>query len=143
LPQKNDQRAIVMINWFHAEETVERLKAYSRWEAPLPPVYVVCNGDTPDGRKLLSEELSGFCEVIFLDENLGFGAANNVGLEKAFNGGALQVVLANADAQMDEVSFAGLFDVFDDVTTGAVFPVGAISPVIVENLFPVSAYGSN
>lgn len=122
-----------MINWFHAEETVACLRAYRRWAEPLPPVYVVCNGDTPDGRKLLSEQLGSFCEVTFLDENLGFGEANNIGLEKAFNGGALHVVLANADARMDEVSFAALFDAFDEATSDSVSPVGAVSPVIVEN----------
>jgi GT2 family glycosyltransferase len=69
-------------------------KLPERWR-----VVVIDNGSTDDGLTILKENYPQF-QVIANEANLGFGAANNIGMSLAIQEGADYVFLLNQDARI-------------------------------------------
>ena len=83
---------------------------------------IVDNGSTDDTVKIIKEE---FPEVILVEsgKNLGFGAANNIGLRKALDDGYGYVYLLNQDAWVFPDTFSKLKKAF------GYGPYGILSPI--------------
>lgn len=88
---------IVVVNWNNYEETAECLESLDALDYPDYRVIVVDNGsDDGSGAQLAADY--GWCEVVFNDENLGFGGGCNSGIRTALEGGVQFVFLLNNDA---------------------------------------------
>lgn len=64
-------------------------------------VFVIDNASTDDTTKIVAEYGSRV-SVVCLPVNVGFGAANNVGIARALSAGAVFVMLLNQDAVLDK-----------------------------------------
>jgi GT2 family glycosyltransferase len=89
---------IVVVNWNGAQLLPGCLSSLARLHRPAQ-VVVVDNGSTDASR----EVVAGFPGVEWLPvgENLGFGAAGNVGIRRALAAGARWIAVANTDVQLE------------------------------------------
>lgn len=91
--------------------------------------FVVDNGSTDGTQEYIR---NNFPEVNFTqsETNLGFGKANNIGIEKAYKDGAEFFYLMNQDAWLYENSMANLLEIYNQ------YPhkneIGIISPIHVD-----------
>lgn len=87
---------------------------------------VVDNGSTDGTQDFIK---GNFPEVKFIqsDENLGFGKANNIGIETAYKNGADFFYLMNQDAWIYEDSVEKLLNVFDNYSKKE--EIGILSPM--------------
>lgn len=87
---------------------------------------VVDNGSTDGTQEFIT---NNFPEVKFVQfaENLGFGKANNLGIEMAYKNGAEFFYLMNQDAWLFEDSIQKLIDVYNSFPTKE--EVGILSPM--------------
>jgi O-antigen biosynthesis protein len=112
--------SVVMVthgNWRLVRRALEAL--FERTD----PVYelIVVDSASPDATpQRLREELEG-AELVFSDENLGFGGASNLGAEKSRG---RYLCFLNSDAMVEPGWLEPLLEVFDDdPTAGAVVPM--------------------
>lgn len=92
--------AIVTVNWNNYEDTADCLSALSKLEYPAYDVVVVDNGSTDGSGERLDADFE-WCEVLFNEENLGFGGGVNTGIAHALDDGAEYVLLLNNDASIE------------------------------------------
>ncbi len=87
----------VVVSWNRREDTVECLESLAR--VPCPDLAIVCvdNGST-DGSQQAVRERFPRVHLIDAGRNLGYSAANNLGIRHALEHGARWVVLVNNDA---------------------------------------------
>lgn len=83
-------------------------------------ILVIDNGSTDGSVEWLQKH---GIEVIANDSNLGFGAANNVGLKKALEEGYSYAYLLNQDAWVEKDTFRKLVSAMDDGRFGILSPV--------------------
>jgi len=96
--------SIVVLTWKSADEIpglVESMDAHLKTEHEL----IFVDNGSDDGSAEVARRLAPHSKVIALDENLGFGAGNNVGVKAASHD---VVVLLNADTIMLDDSLADL-----------------------------------
>jgi len=89
---------IVVVNWNGAHLLGPCLASLSRLERPAH-VVVVDNGSTDGSREVVAA--SPAVEWVALGENVGFAAANNVGMRRALAEGATWVAIVNTDVQLE------------------------------------------
>jgi GT2 family glycosyltransferase len=89
-------------------------------------IIVVDNGSTDGTQDYLK---GNFPEIDFIQssENLGFGKANNLGIEKAYKQGADFFYLMNQDAWIFEDSFQKMLDVYENYPNKE--EIGILSPM--------------
>lgn len=87
---------------------------------------VIDNGSTDGTQEYIK---ANFPEVDFIqsEENLGFGKANNIGIEKAYKEGADFFYLMNQDAWIYEDSIQQLLDVYNTYPDNS--QIGILSPM--------------
>lgn len=88
-----------VITTYNGDVWIEECLNSVKKASPLSPIHIIdnCSSDNTVARcKALG------LEIIELTKNLGFGAANNLGIEKAILSGASHVFLLNQDAYLDE-----------------------------------------
>lgn len=90
-------KILVIIVTYNAMQWAERCFGCLRSSSVVPDVFVVDNGSTDGTQEYLKDN---FSELIFLQskENLGFGKANNLGLQYAMDNEYDYVYLLNQDA---------------------------------------------
>ena len=103
----------VIIVTYNAMKWAE--KCFSSLRKSSVPVHtiVVDNGSNDGTQEFIKTQ---FPEVEFIQsaENLGFGKANNLGIEKAYKNGADFFYLMNQDAWIFENSIQNLLDVYEN-----------------------------
>ena len=103
-------------------------KCFSSLRKSSIPVHtmVVDNGSTDGTQEFIKTH---FPEVEFIQsaENLGFGKANNLGIEKAYKNGADFFYLMNQDAWIFEDSIQNLLDVYENYPKKE--EIGILSPM--------------
>ncbi len=92
---------IVVLNWNGKEDTAECLDSLSQISYPNYAIIVVDNGSTDGSVEFLTERYANI-EIIQNNENIGFGAGNNVGMKRALNMGADYILLLNNDTVVDK-----------------------------------------
>jgi GT2 family glycosyltransferase len=97
-PTIEARTSAVVVAWHHPLETVQSLTSIVAME-PRPEV-VICIAQefTADEVAVLQEFDAPGLVLEFLDENLGFSAAANRGIDAAVDGGADWILLVNNDA---------------------------------------------
>ncbi|SFR34493.1 glycosyltransferase family 2 protein [Halorubrum sodomense] len=88
--------SVIVLNWNNYQDTTKCLESLSNAEYPNLRVTVVDNGSTDQSGKMLKKEHT-WCSYIFNDENLGFAAGTNVGIQNALADGAEYILLLNND----------------------------------------------
>lgn len=115
--------AVVILNWNHADQTVECVRRVQAWGEPSPAVWVVDNASAHDEAKTIADRCAGI-RVIRSPANRGFAGGHNLGMESALQEGAEAVLLLSKDAAISQSHVARLLqDLQDDPTIGAIGPV--------------------
>lgn len=89
-------------------------------------VYVIDNGSTDGTQKFIKEKLPEI-DLTISDKNLGFGKANNLGIEKAYQDGADFFYLMNQDAWLFADTLEKLLDVYESFPNQS--EIGILSPM--------------
>jgi GT2 family glycosyltransferase len=90
---------VVILSWNGKEDTLRCLDSL-RAVSPAPRIILVDNGST-DQTSSAVREIYPEVEIIRSEENLGFPAGNNLGIEAALRGGASYICLLNNDTAVD------------------------------------------
>lgn len=116
----------LIIVTYNAMKWAEKCFSSLRKSSVLVASIVVDNGSTDGTQDYIK---SHFPEVEFIQspENLGFGKANNIGIEKAYKNGADFFYLMNQDAWIYEDSIQKLLDVYESYP--AKTEIGILSPM--------------
>jgi N-acetylglucosaminyl-diphospho-decaprenol L-rhamnosyltransferase len=116
---------LVIVVTFNAEEWVPKCLGSIRTSSVPADVMVVDNGST-DGTCDFIETSYPEVKLVVNEDNIGFGAANNIGLQAALDGGYNFVYLLNQDARLEKNTIAGLLEAFTP-------EYGILSPVQVDD----------
>lgn len=116
----------VIIVTYNAMKWAERCFSSLRKSSVPVKAIVVDNGSTDGTQDYIK---NNFPEVDFIQssENLGFGKANNLGIEKAYKEGADFFYLMNQDAWIFEDSFEKMLEVYNQYPNKD--EIGIISPM--------------
>lgn len=106
---------VILVNYRGANDTCECIISLRGCKLPYMEIYVVDN-DSADGSCEVIEDRCPEAKVVPLDENVGFGGANNVGMERAFRDGCDAVLLLNNDTIVDAEMVGVLATEADDAT---------------------------
>ncbi|SHE72233.1 glycosyltransferase family 2 protein [Chryseobacterium vrystaatense] len=119
----------VIIVTYNAMKWVERCFTSLRHSSVPVQGIVIDNGSTDGTQKYIKNY---FPEIHFIqsEENLGFGKANNIGIETAYRDGADFFYLMNQDAWLYENSIEKLLEVYTQHPNHE--EVGIISPVHID-----------
>lgn len=101
----------IIIVTYNAMKWAERCFTSLRKSSVPVQCIVIDNGSTDGTQEYIKNE---FPEVSFIqsESNLGFGKANNIGIEKAYKNGAEFFYLMNQDAWLYEDSLEKMFDIY-------------------------------
>lgn len=141
---------VVVVNWNNYDDTAACLASLGAVEYPDLHVVVVDNASTDGSGERLAAAFER-CEFVFTDENRGFGAGCNAGIEHALAAGVEFVFLLNNDATVEDGLFRELVAVAGDSGAGV---VGALvadgsgtavnpSPSYHPDMFFYSGYRAN
>ena len=100
-------KLLVIIVTYNGMKWLERCLSSLTASSVASDVFIVDNGSTDGSQDYIR---SYFKEAIFIqsEENLGFGKANNIGLQYAYEKGYEYVYLLNQDAWVEENTFETL-----------------------------------
>ncbi len=120
------EKIAVIIVTYNAMKWVEKCFSSIRKSSVPVQTYVIDNGSIDGTQKYIQEN---FPEVKFTQssENLGFGKANNLGIEQAYKDGADFFYLMNQDAWIFEDSIQKMIDVYNNYPQKQ--EIGIISPM--------------
>ena len=119
----------VIIVTYNAMKWAERCFNSLRKSSVPIQCFVIDNGSTDGTQDYIR---NNFPEVNFTqsETNLGFGKANNIGIEKAYKDGAEFFYLMNQDAWLYENSIANLLEIYNQYPNKD--EIGIISPIHVD-----------
>lgn len=120
------QKIYIIIVTYNAMKWTDRcFTSLQKSSVPVQTI-VVDNGSSDGTQEYIKKH---FPEVDFIqsDKNLGFGKANNLGIEKAYKEGADFFYLMNQDAWIFEDSFQKMIDVYNSYPNKE--EIGIISPM--------------
>jgi len=100
---------IVVLSWNGREDTLACLESCRAISYPNARVLVVDNGSS-DASELAIRTAFPEVELLQTGENLGFTGGNNVGIRRALDAGAAQVLLLNNDTVVDPGIVGALVD---------------------------------
>ena len=103
-------KVLVIIVTYNAMKWVDRCFSSLRESTYPNDVYVIDNGSTDGTQQYIKDN---YPEVVFhqSQENLGFGKANNIGLQYAIDKGYEYVYLLNQDAWVGKDTFSSLIGI--------------------------------
>lgn len=122
-------KTTVIIVTYNAMKWAERsFNSLRQSSVPLDCI-VIDNGSTDGSQEFIKNR---FPEVDFIQstENLGFGKANNIGIEKAYKKGANFFYLMNQDAWLYEDSIQKLLEIFENYSKQE--EIGILSPMHID-----------
>ena len=122
-------KTTVIIVTYNAMKWAERcFNSLRQSSVPLDCI-VIDNGSTDGSQEFIKNK---FPEVDFIQspKNLGFGKANNIGIEKAYKKGADFFYLMNQDAWLYEDSIQKLLEVFENHSKQE--EIGILSPMHID-----------
>lgn len=122
-------KTTVIIVTYNAMKWAERCFNSLRQSSVLLDCIVIDNGSTDGSQEFIKNK---FPEVDFIQspKNLGFGKANNIGIEKAYKKGADFFYLMNQDAWLYEDSIQKLLEVFENHSKQQ--EIGILSPMHID-----------
>ncbi len=123
---ENSVKVYLIIVTYNAMKWAERCFSSLRISSVSVNCIVIDNGSTDGTQNFIK---ANFPEVDFIQsqENLGFGKANNLGIEKAYKEGADFFYLMNQDAWIYEDSIQKLLNVYNNYPNKE--EIGVLSPM--------------
>ncbi|MFB6225448.1 MAG: glycosyltransferase family 2 protein [Candidatus Paceibacteria bacterium] len=118
--------SIIIINWNNYEDTSECLSSLEQIDYTNYNVFVVDNGSKDQSGDILSKEFS-WANFIFLEQNVGFAAGNNVAIQKAMEDDPDYILLLNNDTVVFEDFLNKLTQTAEDLDKTIVGGIG-LSP---------------
>lgn len=112
---------LAIIVLYNGKEWIDKCLSSIAGSSVSMDVLVIDNCSNDGGAQFISEHFPS-ARVISNEENLGFGAANNIGLKYALKQGYNYVYLLNQDAYLEQDTIAKLLDVTDP-TFGVLSPL--------------------
>jgi hypothetical protein len=94
--------SIIILNWNGLKDTIECLESLKKITYPNYEVIVVDNGSPRNEGEILKEKYSDYIQVIRNQENLGFAAANNQGIQFAQKRGSQFFLILNNDVVVEK-----------------------------------------
>lgn len=94
----NDNVAIIILNYCSAQDTIRLIKSIEKYEEHYH-IIVIDNHSIQMDKEVLSI-LDSQYEVIYLEENTGYAAGNNVGIRRAMELGYEYFLIANSDTEI-------------------------------------------
>jgi glycosyltransferase involved in cell wall biosynthesis len=101
-----DRLAVIVLSWNNAKDTIRCVASLASWWSK-PEVYVVDNASADHGIREIEARFP-FIKIIRNEKNPGFAGGNNVGIKKALEGGADEILLLNNDAIVAEADVSRL-----------------------------------
>lgn len=92
-----ESTAIIIVNWNGSGDTIECVESILDTHTRYERIIVVDNGSEGEDFRNLTDRLGNFAEVIRSDKNLGFAAANNIGIIRGIEMGCTHILLLNND----------------------------------------------
>lgn len=120
---KNKKKIVVIIVAYNGEAWIEKCIESLFSGDLLPHVVVIDNSSTDSTVKFIKKYPN--VEIILSKINLGFGRANNIGLNRALELGAEYVLLLNQDALVEEKTIETLVS----VASGLPDNIGLMTPL--------------
>lgn len=99
----------IIVTW--QGEAFIRQSISSLYASILPIEIMVIDNDSSDATCSIIEEEFPYVQLTRLNENIGFGAANNMGIDLALRAGADYIFLVNQDAWVEKESVYELYKV--------------------------------
>lgn len=119
-------KIFVIIVTYNAMKWAEKCFSSLR-KSSFPVQAIVIDNGSKDGTQDYIKNNFPEVDLILSDENLGFGKANNLGIEKAYKQGADFFYLMNQDAWVFENSFQDLLEVYENHPNKE--EIGILSPM--------------
>jgi len=119
-------KVFVIIVTYNAIKWAEKCFTSLRHSSVACHCIVVDNGSTDGTQEYITKSFPEV-ELIQSEKNLGFGKANNIGIEKAYRSGADFFYLMNQDAWLYEDSIKKLLDAYEEYCQKE--EIGILSPM--------------
>jgi GT2 family glycosyltransferase len=115
--------AVVVLNWNGKALTLDCVRSLLEIQTPNVETVVVDNASSDGSAEAVRQSFGDQVTVIVNDDNLGFAAGNNVGIQFALRNGADFVLLLNNDTVVDTDLINGMLRPFEaDATVGITGP---------------------
>lgn len=95
---KQKEAAVIILNYNSSNETNNLIASIQKNEQSYYLIVVDNNSEKKDRENL--QGLSKVAELIFLDDNLGYAAGNNIGIKRAMELGYDYFLIANSDIEI-------------------------------------------
>ncbi len=122
----NYAKVYIIIVTYNAMKWAEKCFSSLR-KSSIPIQCIVVDNGSVDGTQDYIRKNFPEVELIQNEKNLGFGKANNIGIEKAYQNGADFFYLMNQDAWIFEDSIAKLLNVYENYANKD--EIGILSPI--------------
>lgn len=91
--------------------------------SPIDRLYIIDNSPSDDARRIIRGFHNPRFEYIFGQGNIGYGAANNIGIKKSLRAGARYHIVINPDVSFSATTIANLARYMDNnPDVGSIFP---------------------
>ena len=118
---KNSKKyLVILINYNNTEDTIECVNSLYHSGIQTESILIIDNGSKNDSISILKKNYSSI-ELITNKQNIGFSAANNIGIKKAITNDFTYVILLNNDTIVTPNAISELISVmdkFEDVPLG-------------------------
>lgn len=94
----NDKVAVIILNYCSAQDTIRLIKSIEKYEENYHIIVIDNHSEQKD--KAILSILDGRYEVIYLEDNTGYAAGNNVGIRRAMELGYEYFLIANSDTEI-------------------------------------------
>lgn len=120
-------KIFVVVVTYNGEKWIKKcLESVKKIDVPFE-VVIVDNLSADQTKRIIQEDFPEYT-LLALDSNLGFGKANNMGIQKALDSGAAYIFLLNQDAYFFESSIQKVIAEIANIGN-----VGIISPIHFAN----------
>ena len=118
--KNSNKYLIILINYNNTEDTIECVDSLYQSGINSKSILIIDNGSENDTINILKKNYPGI-EIIWNKENIGFSAANNIGIKKAISNGFTYAILLNNDTIVTPNAISELINIMDkfqDVALG-------------------------
>lgn len=93
---------VILVNYRDAQDTCDCIDSLFKSDYKKIQIYVVDNASNDESIRIFEEKYHDKICLISLPDNVGFGNANNIGIEHAFENGDDAVLILNNDTIVDK-----------------------------------------
>jgi len=109
---------VVLVNWRNENPTPRCVRLVKSWKGLQPQLIVVDNEATPESAARLANELNPY-QLVTSPLNRGYGAGNNLAIQRSIDSSKNHVLLLNSDVVITEAAMRqllGRLDAYPEVS---------------------------